>query len=281
MFSLFALLYSALSIGSLPLTCNSLTAETKDVGKINLQDKSSIHVVSQALKQIQSLLGEEAQLSFGDCHFDNFYQLYLPANSTGLISFSLNLNAKVKPSTVTFDASTFAKAHATSQSLVDLDLYDSKGSVRKATLYFRKRLNGVWEYYLLTLGSELSNYAEGVPTAGTVILEIGAIHFDTGGNFEHVDPWYPGENSDDDHFFSGYQAKDPTALQPNEFAYDATNKIGVINWKDADPVTKIQLDYGQFSTSTAIVTETNKNFRLYAELQDGRPDKSEQNSQGN
>lgn len=197
--------------------------------------------------------------------------------ATTEISFALNLDASdIAPAA--FDGTTFSTAAASSNFSSSNVVYDSLGTARQITTFFRKTSTAnEWEYFTLTAGSNLSNYTttSGV-TDGTVLLSRGELVFDSDGKLDTVTELVPEVTGD------AYLAGTITAIEPGEMAYDpggvstvavtaATDGVGIINWVGAAAIEEIDHDFGSDTGEDSTTTQFSTESFIVAFEQDGRP----------
>lgn len=192
---------------------------------------------------------------------------------TATITFGLNLDAEANVPAA-FDPSSFSNAAASSNFSTSNVVYDSLGTARQVTTFFRKTAtSGVWEYFTLTAGSNLDNY--GGAADGTVILERGQMTFNTSGALVSVQEIHPEEFGDSylptvaTSLSAGAMAYDPGAISTGAAGY-SDDGAGLIDWAGAAVVTDIDHEFGLNDTSVVTTQFSTDSFIVSFE-QDGRP----------
>jgi len=253
------------------MTCEDFKAEEAQLGKIEMNDKSSHQVESQMLTQIRSLFGDKAVLSFNNCKFEKAAVVYLAPKASELLAFSFILPVAAKSSTAMFDGTSFAKATGTSNNNKDFKMINDVGEELSAGIYFRKRTSHLWEYYILIQGKTVSNYDPDEPPDATVIISIGSLLFETDGALSAVRAWKPGESEpNEDNFFNRYLPTDFGKLKAGEYSYNTTESQFSIIWKSGALQSGLAIDFGQMPLSSIRVAESGEAFQYSGMAQDGR-----------
>lgn len=282
------------------LTCDGFVISSTGNLKANFVEPVKLTALSDHLGEFIDIYGVTSKIRFEGCKPQQYYPLFLPPSPTRIISAALQVDSVSNGANTIFDGSTFAQARATATHEFEMDVTDSLGESRPIGVYLRKRKKLVWEFYILTKGSELSNYASGEPAGGAVILEMGTIYLANNVSVDRVVRWTPELNDPaEDRFFDQYYealeapvvddpepaTDEPSADEPagesllrmdepwvkaGRLTYNSDLSQNHIAWKGANLEQGFVFDVGQVPGSSAQITEDSDRFALLAVTHDGR-----------
>lgn len=184
------------------------------------------------------------------------------------VTMSANLNSSVAIRTgadLTFTATSATAAQGTSDFNVSTTVYDSLGNARTVTTYFCHTGANKWDYHVLTdLSNINSSYISGT---GTCVLQEGSLNFSSSGAFSSVASAITATTADTNGILSAGERIDSSV---------STN-VGSIRWGNGAGAVTVgtgtslfQIDFGQESGSTAVMTQYSAENSTNSVLQDGR-----------
>jgi flagellar hook protein FlgE len=105
----------------------------------------------------------------------------LPAVTTTEVTFAVSLNSETPVATVPWDPT---DPSASSSFSTGVTVYDSLGTPRDLTVYFRKTAANTWDYHVMTDGKNVTGGVPGTPFEGA----SGTLLFDTEGRLSDEVP---------------------------------------------------------------------------------------------
>lgn len=269
----FAYHFSATAAENIPLRCDAFNITTSTGNEIKYKEGFEAIAFSDSLFIAKNLIGVGAKTTLNNCSFiessgeDQEVDVLLSPKESSLAGFVILLDQNRQPSSKTFSAQNLPEAMTTSTWGTNFELTDPEGKTLEAGLYFRKRLNKIWEYYFVFPAEKLENTQEEAGKA--IIIEVGTLTFDADGKLATWKRWLNEPEDPDSRFFSRLLPADYQDLKAGELSLNPEGPPH-FHWKDGPSFNYFQLDFGQNNDSTASISLQQAKMKRLGFAHDGR-----------